>query len=65
MFTHRASIPVPGNCLTFIFLKEALSYLFNIFPNFSRFCYHKKAHIFLITHGKILQLKSVPLRRYE
>ena len=36
-----------------IFLfKEAQSYLFNSFSNFWRFWYHKKAHIFLIIHGK-------------
>ena len=28
--------------------KEDQSYLFN----FQRFCYHEKAHIFLITHGE-------------
>ena len=33
-------------------LKGPKSYLFHLFPNFWRFCYHKKAHIFLITHVK-------------
>ena len=33
-------------------LKEAQSYFFNFFSNFSGFWYHKKAHIFLITHVK-------------
>ena len=32
--------------------KGAQSYFFNFFPNFWRFWYHKKAHIFLITHAK-------------
>ena len=32
--------------------KGAQSYLNKFFPNFWRFCYHKKAHIFLTTHGK-------------
>ena len=32
--------------------KAAQSYLFNFFSNFWRICYHKKAHIFLITYGK-------------
>ena len=44
--------------------KGAQSYLINFFfSNFWRFCYHMKAHIFLITHGKFLQLKSVPFGR--
>ena len=33
------------------------SYLFNLFSNFWRFCYHKKAHIFLITYGKLYSWK--------
>ena len=33
-------------------IKGAQSYLFNFFSNFWRFWYHKKAHIFLITHVK-------------
>ena len=33
-------------------VKGAQSDLFNFFPNFRRFWYHKKAHIFLITHVK-------------
>ena len=33
-------------------VKGAQSYLFNFYSNFWRFCYHKKAHIFLITHRK-------------
>ena len=35
----------------------AQSYFFNFFSNFWRFCYHKKAHIFLITHGKFYSWK--------
>ena len=31
-------------------VKGAQSYLFNFFSNFWRFWYHKKAHVFLITH---------------
>ena len=38
-------------------LKGAQSYLFNFLKNFWRFCYHKKAHIFLITHDKFYHWK--------
>ena len=33
-------------------IKGAQSDFFNFLKNFWRFWYHKKAHIFLITHGK-------------
>ena len=33
-------------------VKGVQSYLFNFFPHFWRFWYHKKAHIFLITDVK-------------
>ena len=46
-------VTVKGNST----LKGAQSYLFNFFPNFWRFWYHKKAHIFIITHVKFHGLK--------
>ena len=39
----------------FIIIKGAQSYPF--ISNFRRFCYHKKAHIFLITHDKFNRWK--------
>ena len=42
-------------------IKGAESYLFNFFPNFLGFWYHKKAHIFLITHVKFHSWKVMRL----
>ena len=42
-------------------IKGAQSDLFNFFPNFWRFWYHKKAHIFLITHVKFRSWKELRL----
>ena len=38
-------------------LKEPSPIFSTFFSNFWRFCYHKKAHIFLIAHVKFYSLK--------
>ena len=45
-------------CDGWMHIKGAQSCLFNFFfPKFWRFCYHEKAHIFLITHDKVYSWK--------
>ena len=40
-----------------LYLKEPSSIFSTFFSNFWRFCYHKKGHIFFITHGKFYSQK--------
>ena len=55
---------VPNKRMKTDLIKGAQSYFCNIFSNFGRFWYHKKAHIFRITCVEFLWLKCVPFGRY-
>ena len=46
--------------VSYIIIKRAQSYIFNLFSYFWRMSYHKEAHIFFITHGKFYSWKVFP-----
>ena len=48
--------------ITSFILKKLSPIFFNFFPNFLRFWYHMKAHIFLTTHGKFHHWKVFHLK---